>query len=82
MYLKLFNDIKNTQQSAHTIKFVSNEFIGYSKNPNELFSYNCTISDFDKDWEDFDRARFEIWIHPVDGSKDAKIIDTTKNISE
>lgn len=80
VYLKLFDNIKNKQQSAHTIKFVTNEFIGYSSNPDELFPYECSISDYDDEWDRFDEARFEIWLHPNEG-EEMKLIEKTVKIS-
>ena len=80
VYLKLFDNVKNKQQSAHMIKFTTDEFVGYSSNPNELFPYNCWISDYDDDWDSFDEARFEIWFHPNDGGQEVKLIEKTKRI--
>ena len=78
VYLKLFDNITNKQQSAHTIKFTTNEFIGYSSNQNELFSYNCSVSDYDDEWDKFNEARFEIWFHPNDGGQEVKLIEAIK----
>jgi hypothetical protein len=78
VYLKLFDKVKDIQQSARLIKFVSNEFVGYSSNSSELFSYKCGISDYDDEWNHVDEGRFELWFHPKDGGAEVKLIETTK----
>ena len=80
VYLKLFDPTTNKQQSAPIIKFTTNEFIGYSSNPNELFSYNCSISDYDDEWDHFNAARIEIWFHPNDGGQEVKLIEATSSV--
>lgn len=81
VYIKLFDHTKNMQQSAHLIKFVSNEFVGHSSNPKELFQYNVEIADFDNEWDSFNETRFELWFHPNDGGKEVKLIESVKRIT-
>jgi len=66
IYLKVFEATKNTPLSADSIKHDSNEYIGWSDNPRELFFYNTLITVYEGGWDWTYPARFELWFKPED----------------
>lgn len=75
IYLKAFEVTKNTQLSADALKSQTNEWIGWSDNPNELFYSNSHFTIYEGDWEKYYAARFEIWFVPDSGEKERKLTE-------
>jgi hypothetical protein len=78
VYVKLFDLKNNVQLSPDTLKYVTGELVGFSKNARNLFQYSCIVSDYDNEWGQLQNARFELWFHAKDGSPEIKLIEETK----
>lgn len=56
------------------------EYIGFSKDPTTLFSYNCRLYVRGDQLKQSFNAKFELWLHPSDGSPDRKLISAIDKI--
>ncbi len=79
VYLKVFKVKNGKQLSENSIFQKSNEYIGWSKNPDILFSYNSHITVYEGDWNHQYEARFELW-HRLDTGKEMKLVEKTRMV--
>lgn len=75
IYLKAFEVTKNISLSKSRLKAVSNEWIGWSDNADELFYSNTLITIYEGDWGKPYAARFEVWFVPDSGETERKLLD-------
>lgn len=75
LYLKAFEVTKGTPLSVKSLKEKSNEWIGWSDNPKELFFSNAHFTVYEGDWGNPYAARFEIWFCPDSGADERKLME-------
>ena len=75
VYLKAYEATQGTNLSATELKEASNEWIGWSDNPEELFLANAHITIYEGDWEKPYAARFEVWFVPDSGAAERKLME-------
>jgi hypothetical protein len=75
VYLKVFEATKNTRLSRNRINQYSNEYVGWSDDPEELFFYHTRITVYEGDWDVYYPARFELWFIPDSGEPERKLIE-------
>jgi hypothetical protein len=75
LYLRAFEVTKGTPLSVKSLKEKSNEWIGWSENPKELFFSNTNFTIYEGDWGNPYAARFEIWFCPDSGADDRKLME-------
>ena len=75
LYLKAFEITQKTPLSVDRLKDKSNEWIGWSDNPKELFFSNTHFTIYEGDWGKPYAARFEVWFTPDTGAKDRKLME-------
>jgi hypothetical protein len=75
IYLKAFEVTKGTALSAGRLRQYSNEWIGWSDDPDELFFSNTHVTIYEGDWGKPYAARFEIWFVPDSGGPDRKLLE-------
>lgn len=80
LYLKAFEVTRGTPLSAAGLKEDSNEWIGWSDNPAELFFANSTFTIGEGDWGKPYAARFEVWFVPDSGAPERKLMEKTFKI--
>jgi hypothetical protein len=80
IYLKAFEATNGTPLSVDPLKTRSNEWIGWSDSPKELFFSNTHFTIYEGDWGDPYTARFEIWFAPDSGGNDRKLMEKTFEI--
>ncbi len=81
IYLKAFDTNTNTRLSKISLKEQTNEWVGWSKNPNEFF-YSNTLLTIDEGVNDkYYTARFEIWFIPDSGEKERKLTEKVFKIN-
>ena len=71
---------QGTPLSAARLKEASNEWIGWSDDPGELFLSNTHITIYEGDWGKPYAARFEVWFVPDSGSPQRKLIEKVYKI--
>ena len=74
IYLKAFEITQDTRLSESELKEHSNEYIGWSDNPDELFYSNTHFTIYEGDWGKPYAARFEIWFIPDSGAPERKLM--------
>lgn len=75
VYLKVFEQTRNTPLSTERIPDRSLEYTGWSDNPEEQFFYNTQITVYEGDWGTYYPARFELWFVPESGAPERKLIE-------
>lgn len=75
LYLKAYEITQNTQLSSERLKQYSNEWIGWSENPSQLFYSNTHFTIYEGDWGKPYAARFEVWFVPDSGEKERKLTE-------
>jgi len=75
VYLKAFEATRGTPLSVNGLKKYSNEWIGYSDDPSELFFTNAEITIHEGDWGHPYAARFEVWFKPDSGKNERKLLE-------
>lgn len=80
IYLKAFEITKGTALSVDRLKNKSNEWIGWSDDPEELFFSNTHFTIYEGDWGKPYAARMEVWFQPDSGSPDRKLMEKTFKI--
>jgi len=80
LYLKAFEFTNGTPLSADRLKEMSNEWIGWSDDPKELFFSNTHFTIYEGDWGKPYAARFEIWFTPDSGAADRKLLEKVYKI--
>lgn len=75
LYLKAFEVTKGTALSADRLRESSNEWIGWSDNPKELFLSNTEFTIYEGDYGKPYAARFEVWFAPDSGAPEWKLTE-------
>jgi len=75
LYLKAVEVTTGTPLSVDRLKEKSNEWIGWSANPAELFFSNTNFTIYEGDWGKPYAARFEVWFTPDAGGSDRKLME-------
>ena len=75
IYLKAFEITQGTELSVSRLKDKSNEWIGWSHQPDELFFSNTHFTIYEGDWGSPYAARFEVWFQPDSGGADRRLIE-------
>ncbi|MBN1343422.1 MAG: hypothetical protein JXQ73_12115 [Phycisphaerae bacterium] len=75
LYLKAYEVTKGTPLSVDDLKERSNEWVGWSEDPGELFFSNTHFTIFEGDWGKPYAARFEVWFTPDSGGPDRKLME-------
>lgn len=57
----------------------SNEYVGWSKDADQLFFYNAHVTIYEGDWDHHYQARFELW-HRSSTGEEVKLVETTRMI--
>jgi hypothetical protein len=60
--------------SDASLRQYSNEWIGWSDNPKQLFLSNTTFTIYEGDWGKPYAARFEVWFVPDSGKPERKLM--------
>ena len=80
IYLKAFEVTKGTPLSETRLKERSNEWVGWSSDPNELFFSNTDFTIYEGDWGKPYAARFEVWFQPDSGAMERKLLEKVYKI--
>ena len=80
IYLKAYEVTKETRLSADRLKVRSNEWVGWSDNPEEQFFSNTHFTIYEGDWGKPYAARFEVWFVPDSGEPERKLMEKTFKI--
>ncbi len=75
VYLKAFEVTGNTSLSEGRLWEDTNEWIGWSNEPRQLFQANSSFTIYEGDWGHPYAARFEVWFKPDSGQPDRKLIE-------
>lgn len=75
VYLKAFEITQDYQLSTNRLPERSNEWIGWSEDPDELFFSNTHFTIYEGDWDQPYAARFELWFVPDSGGPERKLIE-------
>jgi hypothetical protein len=75
LYLRAFEVTRGTPLSAGRLKEYSNEWIGWSDDPAELFLSNTHFTIYEGDWGKPYAARFEVWFVPDSGQPERKLME-------
>lgn len=75
VYLKAFEVTKGTPLSVERLKDDTNEFVGWSSDPEELFFSNTNFTIYEGDWGKPYAARLEVWFKPDSGGADRKLME-------
>lgn len=75
VYLQAYEATQGTPLSANRLKESSNEWVGWSENPEELFLSNTHFSIYEGDWGKPYAARFEVWFVPDSGAPERKLLE-------
>ncbi|NBZ95023.1 MAG: hypothetical protein EBR40_01090 [Proteobacteria bacterium] len=80
IYLKAFEVTKGTPLSETSLKERSNEWVGWSADPGELFLSNTDFTIYEGDWGKPYAARFEVWFQPDSGAPERKLLEKVYKI--
>ena len=80
IFLKAFEVTKGTPLSVDRLQEKSNEWIGWSENPEEMFFSNTHFTIYEGDWGKPYAARFEVWFTPNSGGPERKLMDNVFKI--
>ncbi len=75
IYLKAFEVTHERSLSAVRLKERSNEWIGWSSDPSELFLSNTNFKIYEGDWGKPYAARLEVWFVPDSGAPERQLMD-------
>jgi hypothetical protein len=75
VYLKAFEVTKGTPLSAEELKQYSNEWVGWSNDPQQLFFSNAHFTIYEGDWGKPYAAHFEVWFAPDSGKAERRLIE-------
>jgi hypothetical protein len=75
IYLKAYEITNENRLSASDFKKYSNEWIGWSDDPSQLFFSNTHFTIYEGDWGKPYAARFEVWFVPDSGGPERKMIE-------
>ena len=57
------------------LKERSNEWVGWSTDPNKIFCANSHFTIYEGDWGKPYAARFEVWFEPDSGGEPRKLLE-------
>ncbi len=77
VFLKAYEVTRGTRLSARSLRGRSNEWVGWSDDPRQLFLSNTHFWIYEGDWGKPYAARFEVWFAPDSGAGKRKL---TENI--
>lgn len=80
LYLKAFEVTKGTPLSVDRLKEKSNEWPGWSEDPEEVFLANAHFTIYEGDWGKPYAARFEVWFVPDSGAPERLLVERTFRI--
>lgn len=80
LFLKAFEITKGTQLSEKKLEERSSEFMGWSKDPKELFLSEVHFTIYEGDWGQYYGARFEVWFDPASGGPERKLLESNWKI--
>jgi hypothetical protein len=80
IYLKAFEVTKGTPLSEKRLKDRSNEWVGWSETPEELFLSNTDFTIYEGDWGKPYAARFEVWFVPDSKNPERKLMEKVYKI--
>lgn len=75
IYFKAYELTQNTRLSTRELDRYSNEWVGWSDDPSELFFSNTHFTIFEGDWGKPYAARFEVWFVPDSGEPERKLTE-------
>ena len=75
IYLKAYEVTQDYRLSAERLKERSNEWVGWSDDPSQLFLSNTHFKIYEGDWGKPYAARFEVWFVPDSGEGERKLIE-------
>jgi hypothetical protein len=75
IYLKAFEITHNESLSEDDLKAATNEWVGWSNDPAELFLSETHFTIYEGDWGQYYGARFEVWFEPDDHSGERKLLE-------
>ncbi len=75
IYFKAFEVTQEIPLSADRLTERSNEWVGWSDAPNELFLSNTHFTIYEGDWGQPYAARFEVWFAPDAGGPDRRLME-------
>jgi hypothetical protein len=81
VYLKAYNAGTGARVSQGGLDRDSNELMGWSGNPAELFYYDTNITMGGGGDHPYN-ARFELWFHPANGGKERKLVEVTRKVRD
>ncbi|MCW0220479.1 MAG: hypothetical protein OJI67_19280 [Prosthecobacter sp.] len=75
IYLKAFEITRDYHLSSDRLKKATNEWIGWSNDPNEQFLSETHFTIYEGDWDQFYGARFEVWFQPDSRADERKLLE-------
>ncbi len=75
IFLRAFEITRNHPLSTDRLKTASNEWVGWSGDPGELFLSETHFTIYEGDWGQDYGARFEVWFQPDDGTAETKLLE-------
>jgi hypothetical protein len=75
IYLKAYEVTKGTPLSVDSLRDRTNEWIGWSGDPQQQFYANANFSIYEGDWGKPYAARFEVWFVPDSGAPERKLME-------
>ena len=75
VYLKAFEVTKGTPLSETRLPDRSSLRLGWSDDPDELFSGTTEITIYEGNWEQYYAARFELWFRPDSAAPERKLAE-------
>lgn len=75
VYLKAFEMTKGTPLSEKTLRGDTNEWVGWSEDPEETFLSTAQITIDEGDWDRPYGARFEAWFAPDNGGPERRLLE-------
>jgi hypothetical protein len=75
IHLKAFEVTRNQHLTTDQLEERSNEWIGWSDDPAQLFLSNTHFKIYEGDWGKPYAARFEVWFVPDSGDSERKLFE-------
>ena len=75
LYLKAYEVTRGTPLSADGLREYSNELVGWSEDPQQVFFSNTHFTICEGDWGKPYAARFELWFVPDSGAPERKLME-------
>lgn len=75
VFLKAFEITRNHPLSVEKLRTATNEWVGWSDDPEERFLSETHFTIYEGDWEQYYGARFEVWFEPDRGAVKRKLLE-------